>query len=139
MALPCARRGNDPLGVFARLGWNGGGAQNFMVTEMDWSVSAGISVNGWSWGISADTLGLAFILGGLHGPQWRFLAAGGNGLILGDGRLNSAPETVFGVFYDVGLAPGLNAAAGLPLVASPGYNADRSPVSVATRRLRAAF
>ncbi|MDO9714568.1 carbohydrate porin [Paracraurococcus lichenis] len=110
-----------------------------MFTEMDWSVSAGISVNGWSWERFADTVGLAFNLGGLHGPQRRFLAAGGSGFILGDGRLAYAPEAVFEAFYDARLAPGLHAAADLQLVVNPGFNADRGPVPVATLRLRAAF
>lgn len=138
-ALNIEQQVNDSLGVFARLGWNDGGAQNFMFTEMDWSVSAGISVNGWTWERSADTLGIGFNLGGLHGPQRRFLAAGGAGFILGDGRLNYAPEAAFEAFYDVGLTPGLHAAFDLQLVLNPGYNADRGPVPIAALRLRAAF
>jgi hypothetical protein len=48
-----------------------------MFTEMDWSISAGMSVNGWSWGRWGDTLGVAFNIGGLHGAQKRFYKAGG--------------------------------------------------------------
>ena len=130
---------NDSWGAFARLGWNDGRSQNFMFTEMDWSASGGVSLNGWRWDRFNDTVGLAMNVGGLRGPQRRFLEAGGLGFILGDGRLNYAPEVVLEAFYDVGIAPGLNAALDLQLVANPGFNADRGPMPVATLRLRAAF
>lgn len=129
----------ESVGVFGRLGWNDGRSQNFMFLEMDWSVSAGVSVNGWRWGRQADTLGLAFNLGGLHAPQRRFLAAGGTGFILGDGRLSYAPEVILESYYQATLVPGLAAAVGGQLIVHPGYNADRGPVPVGWLRLRVAF
>ncbi|MBL6080417.1 carbohydrate porin [Belnapia sp. T18] len=110
-----------------------------MLTEMDWSVSCGISLDGWRWQRPGDTIGLAANVGGLHGPQRRFLAAGGTGFILGDGRLNYAPGVVAETYYDAVLAPGLNAALDFQLIVNPGFNADRGPVPIATLRLRAAF
>ncbi|RAI58664.1 carbohydrate porin [Roseicella frigidaeris] len=139
VALNFEQQLNDVVGAFARLGWNDGHAQSFMFTEMDWSASAGLSIGGWRWGRYADTVGLAFNLGGLHGPQRRFLAAGGTGFILGDGRLAYAPEVALETYYDVGIAPGLTAAVDLQCIINPGYNSDRGPVPVATLRLRAAF
>lgn len=129
----------DSMGAFARLGWNDGRSQNFMFTEMDWSVSGGLSFDGGAWGRFEDTFGVAANIGGLQAPQRRFLAAGGTGFILGDGRLTYAPEVVVEAYYDVALAPGLNAALDLQLVTNPGFNADRGPVPVGTLRLRAAF
>ena len=35
----------DDLGAFARLSWNDGRTQNWMYTEMDWAVSAGLSLD----------------------------------------------------------------------------------------------
>ncbi len=139
LALNWDQQFNDTLGGFARLGWNDGRSQNFMFTEMDWSVSGGVSINGWRWDRFDDTIGLATNIGGLHTPQRRFLAAGGTGFILGDSRLNYAPEVILEAFYDVELAPGLNAALDAQLVFNPGFNADRGPVPVGTLRLRAAF
>lgn len=139
VALNWEQQVNDTLGIFAWLGWNDGRSQNMMVTEMDWSVSGGVSLNGWRWNRIEDTIGLATNIGGLHAPQRRFLAAGGTGFILGDGRLRYAPEVVVETYYDIGLGPGLNAALDFQLIVNPGFNADRGPVPVGTLRLRAAF
>lgn len=139
LALNWEQQWNDTLGSFARLGWNDGRAQAWMFTEMDWSASAGLAINGWRWERFADTVGLAFNMAGLHAPQRRFYAAGGTGFVLGDGRLRYAPETAFEAYYDAELRPGLNAALDLQLIVHPGHNADRGPVPVAALRLRAAF
>ena len=40
----------DDLGAFARLSWNDGRTQNWMYTEMDWAVSAGLCWTGQRWG-----------------------------------------------------------------------------------------
>ncbi len=127
------------LGAFARLGWNDGRRQNWMFTEMDWSASAGLVLDGEAWRREGDTLGLAFNIGGLSAPHRRFLEAGGIGFITGDGRLRYAPEAVVEGYYDLRLAPGLTAAANVQLVVNPAYNADRGPVPVFALRLRAAF
>jgi len=138
-ALNVEQEITDTLGVFGRLGWNNGREQNWMYTEMDWSVSAGISVNGLLWQRPADTIGLGFNLGGLSDAHRRFLEAGGIGFITGDGRLNYRPEIVLESYYDVRLAPGLNAALDVQLVQHPGYNADRGPVPIVALRVHAAF
>jgi high affinity Mn2+ porin len=139
LALNLEQAVTDSVGVFARLGWNSGRTQNWMFTEMDWSVSAGLSLDGGGWNRAGDTLGLAFNIGGLSAPHRRFLEAGGIGFITGDGRLRYAPETVLETYYDIRLAPGLNAAANFQLVVNPAYNADRGPVPVFGLRLHAAF
>jgi high affinity Mn2+ porin len=130
---------NDTWGVFGRVGWNNGRNQNFHFIEMDWSVSAGVAVNGWRWGRFDDTAGLAFNLGGLHAPQRQFIEAGGYGFIIGDGRLNYRPEAIFEAYYDFGLRPGVNFGLGSPASINPNYNADRGPVLVGWLRARAAF
>lgn len=130
---------SDSLGVFARLGWNDGRAQNWMFTEMDWSASAGLSLTGRDWGRARDTVGAAFNIGGLTVAHRRFLQAGGIGFITGDGRLRYAPEVAIETYYDVSLAPGLNLAANAQLLVNPAYNADRGPVPLLALRLHAAF
>ncbi len=139
LALNAEQELTDDLGVFARLGWNDGRAQNWMFTEMDWSVSAGLSLTGLRWDRPLDTVGLALNVGGLSDPHRRFLAEGGIGFITGDGRLRYVPETVVETYYDIRLAPGLNLAANAQLVVNPAYNADRGPVPVLALRLHAAF
>lgn len=138
-ALNFEQRLNDSIGVFARLGWANGASQRWMFTEMDWSISAGLSVNGWSWGREGDTIGAAFNIGGLHGPQKRFYQAGGLGFIIGDGRLNYAAEVVGETYYQTHLLPGLALSGHLQMVANPGYNSARGPVPAGSLRLRVAF
>ena len=130
---------NPNLGVFARLGWNNGRDQNWMFTEMDWSVSGGVSVNGQLWRRPGDTVGLGFNVGGISAPHQRFLEAGGLGFITGDGRLNYGYESVIENYYDMRLAPGLNGALAWGFVKNPAYNRDRGPTPVFTARIHAAF
>jgi len=139
VALNAEQQLNTTFGVFARLGWNNGREQNWMFTEMDWSVSAGVSANGLRWGRPGDTLAMGFNLGGISAAHQRFLEAGGIGFITGDGALNYAPEMVLESYYDMRLAPGLFAALGWQLVKNPAYNRDRGPVPVVAFRLHAAF
>ena len=138
-ALNLEQQVNDSIGVFARIGWADGRTQRWMFTEMDWSVSAGVSMNGWRWDRAADTIGLAFNIGGLHGPQRRFLRAGGLGFIIGDGALGYAPEVVTEAYYQAEVLPGLAATANLQLVFNPAYNAARGPLPIGSFRLRVAF
>jgi high affinity Mn2+ porin len=130
---------NDSIGVFGRLGWASGQPQRWMFTEMDWSASLGMSVNGWSWERFGDTFGLAMNIGGLLAPQRRFLQNGGLGFIIGDGRLNYAPEVMLETYYQAELAPGLAAMIGGQLVFNPAYNSARGPVPVGSLRLRVSF
>ncbi len=130
---------NQSFGVFARLGWNNGRNQNWMFTEMDWSVSAGVSVNGHGWQRPGDTVGLGFNVGGITQAHQRFLEAGGLGFITGDGRLNYGYESVVETYYDMRLAPGLHAALGGGFVKNPAYNRDRGPTPIVTARIHAAF
>lgn len=139
LALNLEQEIDDTFGVFARLGWNDGRAQNWMFTEMDWSASAGVAVNGWRWGRAEDTVGLGFNVGGLTAPHRRFLEAGGIGFIIGDGRLRYAPEAAVEAYYDVKLAPGFRLALNGQVVVNPAYNSDRGPVPIFALRLHAAF
>ena len=139
VALNLEQEMTDDFGIFARLAWNNGREQNWMYTEMDWSVSGGVSVNGLRWNRPLDTIGVGFNLGGLSTDHQRFLEAGGVGFITGDGRLNYAPELVAETYYDMRLAPGLNLALDAQLVVNPAYNQDRGPVPVFAMRIHAAF
>jgi high affinity Mn2+ porin len=139
LGLSLEQRLNDSVGVFARLGWANGQAQRWMFTEMDWSISAGLSVNGGSWDRPNDILGLAFNIGGLHGPQKRFYKAGGYGFMVGDGQLSYAAEVVGEAYYQAELVGGLALSGHLQMVANPGYNSARGPLPAGSLRLRVAF
>jgi high affinity Mn2+ porin len=139
LALNLEQEVAQGIGAFARLSWNDGRTVNWMFTEMDRAVSAGLSFDGQRWERPGDTFGLAFNIGWISAGRRRYLEAGGIGFITGDGRLNYAPEAVVETYYDVRLAPGLNLAADAQLVVNPAYNADRGPVPVFALRMHAAF
>lgn len=129
----------DDIGLFGRLSWNDGQSQSWMYTEQDRAVSLGLSFGGANWGRPKDTIGLATNVGWISDAHRRFLEAGGIGFITGDGRLNYAPEWLTELYYDVRLAPGINAALDYQYLANPGYNADRGPVHILALRLHAQF
>ena len=129
----------DTLGVFGRLSWNDGRTQNWMFTEMDRAVSAGISSTGAGWGRPQDTLALAGNVGWISAGRRRYLEAGGIGFIVGDGRLNYAPEMIAETYYSARVAPGTYMTANYQAIVNPAYNRDRGPVHLLALRLRTAF
>ena len=139
LALNMEQAFTAALGGFLRLSWNDGREQNFMFTEMDRAISGGLSLNGRDWDRPADTVGLATNIGFISKGRQAYLAAGGIGFIIGDGRLNYAPEWVTEIYYDARVGPGLNVALNYQFVVNPAYNADRGPVSLIGMRFRTAF
>lgn len=139
LALNAEQALTEDLGAFLRLSWNDGRTQNWMYTEMDRAISAGLSLRGQRWDRPADTVGLATNIGFISKGRQDYLAAGGIGFIVGDGRLSYAPEWITELYYDARLAPGLNAALNYQLVVNPAYNSARGPVNIFGFRLRTAF
>jgi high affinity Mn2+ porin len=139
LALNFEQELTDDLGAFARLSWNDGRTQNWMFTEMDRAVSAGLSLRGLRWERPGDTVGLAANVGWISEGRRRYLEAGGIGFITGDGRLSYGPEWVTEAYYDARVAPGVNVALNYQLVLNPAYNNDRGPVNVFAVRVRTAF
>jgi high affinity Mn2+ porin len=126
---------SSDVGVFGRYGWNDGKTETWAFTEIDRSVSAGISVGGRSWKRSMDRLGVGAARNYLSGDHASYLAAGGTGFLIGDGRLNYRPESVAEVYYAVPIGKGLTITLDYQRVANPAYNQDRGPVDVGTLRL----
>jgi high affinity Mn2+ porin len=139
VALNMEQELTDDLGAFARLSWNDGRTQNWMFTEMDRAVSAGLSLRGLRWNRAADTVGLATNVGWISKGRQRYLEAGGIGFITGDSRLDYGPEWVTELYYDARIAAGINVALDYQLAVNPAYNQDRGPVHLFALRLRTAF
>lgn len=128
------------VGAFARYSRNDGRTEAFDFTDINRSLSAGVSVNGAAWSQPDHTLGLALALNSLSGPARRYFAAGGLGILIGDGRLNRyASEQIAEAYYAMRLAPGLSAALDLQRLQHPAYNAERGPATVLGVRLHAEF
>ncbi len=127
------------LGVFLRAGWNDGRNQTWMFTDIDRTVSAGLSLKGRAWGRAGDTLGLAAAVNAISREHRNFLAAGGTGITVGDGSLNYAPETILETYYDAQLPWRARAALDFQFIANPAYNRDRGPVPIIAGRLHWEF
>ncbi len=127
------------VGVFARLGWNDGKTQDFAFTAIDRLASGGVSVKGTRWKRKEDVAAASFTAGGLSGVHALYLARGGLDFLIGDGKLNYAPEYVWESYYSARLFPGLFATFDLQHVANPAYNHDRGPVWIEGIRLHMEF
>jgi high affinity Mn2+ porin len=123
------------IGVFMRLGWNDGKTESFAFTAMDRLASGGVSVTGQRWRRPDDTAATEFTAGGLSAVHAQYLALGGHDFLIGDGRLNYAPEKIWETYYNARLFPGFFAGFDLQHVDNPAYNHDRGPVWIESIRL----
>ncbi|MGA3209181.1 MAG: carbohydrate porin [Syntrophales bacterium] len=126
-------------GIFARAGWSDGSNENFAFTEVDQHLSAGIQVSGIHWGRKEDRVGIAYLVHGLSTQHQDYLAAGGNGFMLGDGQLNYGWEQIFEVYYRIQLGSYVQISPDFQFIQNPGYNKDRGPVEVYSMRVRLSF
>ncbi len=126
-------------GLFARASLADGKTETVAFTEIDRSLSGGVLVKGTSWGRGQDSLGVAVARNGLSGVHRNYLAAGGLGFFIGDGRLNYRPETIFEAFYNLNLGKAAWLTLDWQHIRNPAYNADRGPARVASVRLHAEF
>ena len=76
---------------------------------------------------------------GLSRDHREYLALGGLGFLLGDGRLTYGRETIFEGYYTAQLWRGLFGSFDLQHINNPGYNKDRGPVLVPSIRLHVEF
>ncbi len=125
--------------AFLRAGWNEGHHESFAYTETNNTVAFGADLAGNAWGRRDDRIGSAFETGGLSKDHREYLALGGLGFILGDGRLNYGRESVSETYYTAHVIGGLYMAVQLSYVDNPGYNRDRGPVIVPGVRIHIDF
>ncbi|HXM90440.1 MAG TPA: carbohydrate porin [Candidatus Dormibacteraeota bacterium] len=130
---------NDWFGVFGRWGWNEGRHESYAYTEVDSTVEIGAGASGRRWGRKFDRAGIAFVSNGISRDHQQYLALGGYGFLLGDGRLNYGRETIEEAYYTMHLWRGFYPSAGVQHINNPGYNRDRGPVIVPTLRLHLEF
>jgi high affinity Mn2+ porin len=127
------------VGIFARASWNDGQNEILSFTDIDRSLSGGLSIKGSSWGRPRDTIGIGGAINGLSNAHRDFLAAGGIGLLIGDGQLNYRPEQILEAYYAYALGHGFTLTADYQFITNPAYNADRGPVSIFSGRLHGEF
>jgi len=130
---------SDDLGVFARWSWNDGQSEISAFTDINSSLSGGVSIKGARWARPDDTVGIAGAINFISPQFASFLAQGGTGVLVGDGQLNYSPEKVLEAYYAMQVTKSLVATADYQLLVDPAYNADRGPVNVFSGRLRMSF
>lgn len=133
--LNCEQEINKELGVFLRASWNDGNNETWIFTEIDHSLSYGMSLNGNRWNRQNDIIGLAFVVSGLSAPHRNYLKAGGMGFELGDGNLNYGLEQLSEIYYSMELTKYLFISGTYQFILNPGYNKDRGPVNVFSIRV----
>jgi high affinity Mn2+ porin len=119
---------------FARLGWSDGRYESFAYTEIDNTIELGGDLRGALWGRDGDKLGLAVVSNGLADDHRRYLALGGKGFLLGDGRLRYGRESIAEAYYTARVYRGVFVAGDVQLIDNPGYNRDRGPVGIGSLR-----
>ncbi len=126
-------------GIWARLGADDGKTDSFAFTEIDSHVSFGGQLSGAQWHRPKDRFATAFVSNGLSSPHRDYLAAGGYGFIIGDGRLNYGREQIFESYYTFQLNPTVGLSLDYQRLTNPAYNKDRGPVDVISLRTHIEF
>lgn len=129
----------DDAGLFSRVSWSPERVESVGWTDCGRSFSLGATVRGTAWKRPLDTFGIAGVIEGLSPTARRYFAAGGMGILIGDGRLDYAPETALETYYAFTPWTAVTATLDYQLIINPAYNADRGPVSIAAVRLHAYF
>ncbi|HLY72611.1 MAG TPA: carbohydrate porin [Planctomycetota bacterium] len=127
------------VGVFLRAGWDDGRTESWAFTEIDRMVSPGVSVKGTLWGRPEDTFGAAFLLDGLSADHREYLARGGLGFIIGDGKLHYGFEEIVETYYAFKLLGSLTLSLDYQYVRNPAYNEDRGPANIIALRVHVDF
>ena len=128
------------VALWGRGMWCDCNVEEYAFTEIDNSVSAGVSLKGSRWRRPDDTLAAAFSSNGLNPAHRAYLAAGGLGGFLGDGQLNYAREQIYEAYYSALVYRGVHLTLDYQRVVNPGYNADRhGPVQMVGGRVHFEF
>jgi high affinity Mn2+ porin len=128
------------LGAFLRTGKAGGNVEAYEFTDIDRTLSAGLSLQGTRWHRASDTVALALINNQISAARENYLNAGGLGILIGDGRLpHPGPEQIAETYYSVGIMEFAHITFDYQWINHPAYNRDRGPASVFAVRLHAQF
>lgn len=115
---------------FTTNSWADGKTENYGFTQIDQSISAGVVVFGHTWRHYESFVGLAGAINGLSSEQQNFLARGGNGFIIGDGKLSYAPEQVVEIYYSARISKNMFITLDYQYIFNMAFNSDRGEVGV---------
>lgn len=130
----------DNLGIFARAGIADGRYEAFEFTDVDRSFAAGLSLKGTGWGRADDRIGAAAVVNQASAARLRYLAAGGLGILTGDGALlRPGDEQIIETYYVYAMCKAAHLTADFQLLDHPAYNRDRGPVAVFAARFHVQY
>ncbi len=125
----------DDLGVFGRFSLSNGHTESWAFEDIDRSESLGLSLKGAHWSRPDDTVGLGIAQNELTEQHRGYFAAGGLGILVGDGTLSYRPERILETYYRAQLIKPLSVSLDYQYVVDPAYNAARGPVSIFAARV----
>ena len=125
--------------IYGRFGWNEGQHESFAYTEVDQTFAVGGDYSFKAFNRPHDKVGLTFVSNAIKRDHQTYLALGGKGFLLGDGRLNYAREDIVEGYYNLQAWKGVYYALDAQFVDHPGYNRDRGPVLVEAVRMHVDF
>ncbi len=129
----------DSFGLFLRGSFNDGRNEAWMYAEIARSATVGAVRREPLRRRPKDEAGLAFIANALSRDHRDYLAAGGYGFMIGDGRLRYGLEKIAELYYKALLREHAWLTADYQFVENPAYNRDRGPVHVFGFRLHTEF
>jgi high affinity Mn2+ porin len=113
---------------FIKMSWSDGKNETWAFTEIDRSMATGIALDAVKWKRNKDRIGLAFSINGLSPDHRNYLAKGGYGFIIGDGKLNYGAEEILECYYSFNVSKYFYLSADYQFINRPAYNKDRGPV-----------
>jgi high affinity Mn2+ porin len=139
LSLNLQQQISDDIGAFARAGWADGNVEPWDFTDIDRTISAGVSLSGRLWSRPGDTVGIAGVVNSISGVHQAFLNAGGLGILVGDGMLpHPGLEQIVEAYYQLPFSV-FKLALDYQFILNPAYNTDRGPASVFTLRVHTQF
>lgn len=127
------------LRLCGRFGWNEGEHESFAYTEVDQTVELCGDYAGNRWHRPQDKIALAVVSNAIKRDHQNYLALGGLGFLLGDGRLNYGRENIVESYYTWHFWRGMFYSVDVQHIDDPGYNRDRGPVWVGSLRAHIDF
>lgn len=125
--------------LYAQVGWNEGRHESYAYTEIDQTIAVGGDYAMHQFSRPYDKAGLVFVTNAIKRDHQAYLALGGLGFLLGDGRLHYAREDIVEGYYNLHAWKGVYYALDGQLIEHPGYNRDRGPVLVESVRMHVDF
>ncbi|MBB3957558.1 carbohydrate porin [Novosphingobium sediminicola] len=140
IALNAEQDVTDALGLFLRAGTSDGAIETYDFTDIDRSLAFGGALKGKAWGRPQDTLAVAGVVSDISDAHKRWLAAGGMGVLVGDGALpHPGDERIIEVYYAFRPVGWGALTVDYQHIANPGYNRDRGPADIVALRVHAGF